>query len=328
MLCVSKRLPPADSCKYFPDTPSEFSCNCSFKPAKVGHGVLKKLHARAFMETPWYCISLKIKAMTPSDVLQATLLDIVFESRNKDYGAYALRKQYNRRLVAALTAAVSVVLTVLYIVAQAQKGVAVSPPPRVEIDELIVHTKLIPPDVPPVPTTPVKPSANRQVAQQQYAQIRITKNEAVATDVPPQVDLNHVVISNATAAGISADAVPAVAEPVVPAPAREPEMHDVPVSAEPQFPGGVAAWQAFLSRNLEAPEILEPGEKKTVVVHFMVAEDGTVAAFTILQSGGRAFDEEVIRVLKKMPKWKPALKNGVPISVSFAQPVTFIAMGY
>ncbi|MBA2746852.1 MAG: energy transducer TonB, partial [Flavisolibacter sp.] len=51
-----------------------------------------------------------------------------------------------------------------------------------------------------------------------------------------------------------------------------------------------------------------------------------VNTFSILQSGGKAFDAEVIRVLKKMPKWKPAIQNGRPVAVSFSQPVTFVGV--
>ena len=54
-------------------------------------------------------------------------------------------------------------------------------------------------------------------------------------------------------------------------------------------------------------------------------EDGSITKFEIIQSGGAAFDNEVIRVLKKMPKWKPAVQNGQNVSVMFTQPVTFVA---
>ena len=57
-----------------------------------------------------------------------------------------------------------------------------------------------------------------------------------------------------------------------------------------------------------------------------MAEDGSVTRFQVEKSAGTAFDEEVIRVLKKMPKWAPALKAGQPVSVSFTQPVTFVGL--
>ena len=62
-----------------------------------------------------------------------------------------------------------------------------------------------------------------------------------------------------------------------------------------------------------------------MIVRFAVGVDGSITQFEILQSGGTAFDNEVIRVLKKMPKWKPAVQNGQTVSVMFTQPVTFVA---
>jgi protein TonB len=82
----------------------------------------------------------------------------------------------------------------------------------------------------------------------------------------------------------------------------------------------------FLQRNLNAPSGLEPGEKKTVSIRFFVSVDGEITDFEVIQSAGRAFDNEVIRVLKKMPRWKPAIQNGQPIARAFTQPVTFVGM--
>jgi protein TonB len=94
----------------------------------------------------------------------------------------------------------------------------------------------------------------------------------------------------------------------------------------PEFPGGVNAWSAFLGRHLRVPDDLEAGERRTVQVKFWVGEDGSVTRFEVVQSAGAVFDNEVIRVLKKMPKWKPAIQNGQPVAVTFTQPVTFQAV--
>jgi protein TonB len=71
------------------------------------------------------------------------------------------------------------------------------------------------------------------------------------------------------------------------------------------------------------PDELQAGERRTVQVKFWVGEDGSVSRLEVVQSGGAAFDNEVIRVLRKMPKWQPAVQNGHPVAVTFTQPVTF-----
>jgi protein TonB len=107
--------------------------------------------------------------------------------------------------------------------------------------------------------------------------------------------------------------------------ARELEVpKEIKPDKQPQFPGGMQAWAAFLNGNLHAPQDLENGEKRTVNIRFHVDVDGVITNFQVIQSGGAAFDNEVIRVLKRMPKWMPALQAGKPVAVSFTQPVTFV----
>jgi protein TonB len=104
------------------------------------------------------------------------------------------------------------------------------------------------------------------------------------------------------------------------------EKKDPPLpSRAPQFPGGTAAWLNFLGKHLRPVQDLEPGEKRSCLIRFSVDEEGTITNFVVIQSGGNEFDNEVIRVLKKMPKWLPAIQNGKPTAVSFTQPVTFVA---
>jgi periplasmic protein TonB len=180
------------------------------------------------------------------------------------------------------------------------------------------------------PRVPVTPESQQQpakpMAQQQFTKIHITIKPIETTAVPTQADLTAASISNKTIVGTASPVVLVQAEPPTGNNSESLEKPaTTPANVEPQFPGGAAAWAAFLSRHLQAPEPLEAGEKITVLVRFLVNEIGTVTGFEIIKSGGEAFDREVLRVLHRMPKWKPALRNGQPTAVSFTQPVTFIA---
>jgi protein TonB len=72
---------------------------------------------------------------------------------------------------------------------------------------------------------------------------------------------------------------------------------------------------------------MEEGSQVKVVIRFVVGKDGNLSAYAVEKSGGTAFDEEVVRVLKKMPKWTPGIQNGRPVSVYFNLPVTFMRPG-
>jgi TonB family protein len=105
--------------------------------------------------------------------------------------------------------------------------------------------------------------------------------------------------------------------------AKEKAAESAPVAMAPGFPGGEAIWTAFLKRNLNPPAELKAGESKVVEVQFLVTADGTVNDIKIIKSAGPSFDKEVLRVLKRMPKWKAAIENGRPVDAVVTQSVTF-----
>jgi len=90
------------------------------------------------------------------------------------------------------------------------------------------------------------------------------------------------------------------------------------------FPGGEEVWSNFLKRNLNPPSELKANEKKVVQVKFIVNEDGSIKEVEIVQSAGPSFDKEVIRVLKRMPYWKPAVENGRRVDTVITKSITFI----
>lgn len=266
--------------------------------------------------------------MTNKEIMKSELLDIIFEHRNKIYGAYVLRKEYNQRLGTALGIAVSIVL--LFILLSALKKNNGNAGSGVNAKEgVVVSVVEFPEKLPPEPIQQIKPP--EPVAHTDYQNIIIVDDEE-AQDLPNIETLENSIISNTNIAGLPSDDIhrpinengnsgdanvvkPAVTEPEIKLP-----------SYPPSFPGGESAWLGFLRKFLQAPEDLEPGERKEVIVRFWIDEQGAISKFEIIQSGGNSFDKEVLRVMKKMPKWEPAMQNGRRVAVAFTQPVTFIGV--
>ena len=265
--------------------------------------------------------------MTANEILKADMLDIIFDNRNKLYGAYTIRKFYNNRLLIAVTLAVAFVLLTVLVLATTNTN------KLVKNDEIVDVT----PIVLPVEKTMEKPvEKTRQQAAAPVAQKKFSDNIKIKTDdqvtelAPDMKSLEEAIISNATVAGMPVEA--ALSSPSgMPSAATGTGESDkenkftVPDSS-PEFPGGQTAWIRFLNKYLKAPEELQTGEKKTVMVRFFVSVEESIDHFEVVQSGGAAFDNEVIRVLQKMPKWKPAVQHGHPVPVTFTQPVTFVGM--
>lgn len=95
------------------------------------------------------------------------------------------------------------------------------------------------------------------------------------------------------------------------------------VSLPAAFPGGNDVLLSFLNRNLKPMLAIKPGEKKEMVVQFIVTTDGSVNDLLVKQSAENSLDNELLRILKRMPKWKPASVNGKPVNSTIMQPVTF-----
>ena len=262
--------------------------------------------------------------MTSNEILKADMLDILFDNRNKQYGAYALRKNYNSRLGMALGISLSIAALLFFLLPKTNS----SGNRLIEEPVIVVKTVEFPPEAKKIIPPPVKKIQEQIFRQKQFTKMVIVNKQT--SDPPPDIrELETNIISTKTVDGpIFNGRVPIINESVTKTEQGKPEpvAKEAPVQREPEFPGGQEAWLNFLRKNLIAPTELEPGEKKTVLIRFFVSTDGTVNNFEVLQSAGKVFDSEVIRVLKKMPKWKPAIQNGQSVARAFTQPVTFVGV--
>ena len=257
--------------------------------------------------------------MTSNEILKADMLDIVFENRNKKYGAYLLRKYYNNRLAIGISGMFAFVLLLFLII-------SFNPAARNAIASTIgwrdtVTVSLPPPPVEPPPAAPPQQRVRQVLSSNRIEIVNEPTNmhtqDEIENALPSTSDVDGI-IPNGTASPVTES--PSIQQPMDP-PSEPPPL---PTSAA-SFPGGQQAWMAFLNRYLHTPDELEKEKKKTVLVRFSVGADGSISQFEIMKSGGEAFDNEVIRVLKKMPKWKPAVQNGHNVTAMFTQPVTFMA---
>lgn len=264
-------------------------------------------------------------------MLRADLLDILFEHRNKAYGAYALRRSYDKRLWTALAAAMmmaGLAIVLLQLKPGKEPLVLRQDKEGIVIRQYVVPVKKI--EKPVKPKEPVRAKALvKKTAQVKYTStIDIRKDEDVKAPVASVDDLAGKKTGDENIAGKPDEAVVNLPEPPGDGVSlKSPEAAVpvfVPLEREPAFPGGADALHRFLSRYLQTPGELDEGERVMVKVRFKVAADGYVTNFEIAESGGKEFDEEVLRVVKKMPRWEPAFQNGIHVPVTFMIPVTFM----
>ena len=96
------------------------------------------------------------------------------------------------------------------------------------------------------------------------------------------------------------------------------------VETQPEFPGGMAELMKYLQKNTRYPKVCkEQGLQGRVIVQFVVNTDSTISDVKVVKPVNPHFDQEALRVVKAMPKWKPGTQHGKPVRVRFTLPVTF-----
>ena len=277
-------------------------------------------------------LSNKCIAMESSTILTADVLDIIFEGRNKEYGAYDLRRTYNRRLTVSITVMLSVLLLLCL-------GFAFAGEKKEKLTQVIIPNDLElqkikeeqPEEIPP-PPPPKQPEPPR-VEMTRFTPPRIVHDEEVKEDEkPPETDkLEDTRISTLNQEGLKDDNI--VAPPieqsdkgVIVAPQKEEEDWNkvfTKVEIESMYPGGMPAWQRYLNKNLHfSQEAIDNEVQGTVVVKFIVDIDGSVSDVEVL-SGPQELRAEAVRVIKKSGKWSPAIQNGRQVKSVKTQPITF-----
>ena len=265
--------------------------------------------------------------MTNNEILKADLLDILFEHRNKSYGAYVLRRYYNNRLTKAMGIALSVVLMFFLVSFIKSTGKTKSLMPDDDRVVKLTQVEILKPKEPELPPPPRKQPV---VSQVKDLDIRIVRDDS-AEVIPDQKEISENVISDKTMEGAKPDDLSKAVTNEVPQPGAgkeemKPEVKFTAQEEPPSFPGGPEALALFFSRNLSSPTDLEAGEKKVILVRFVVGADGSITKAEVVQSGGDEYDSEVLRAFKRMPRWNPAIQNGIKVATSFTQPVTFVGV--
>jgi protein TonB len=264
--------------------------------------------------------------MDTNKILSADLLDLVFDDRNKDYGAYELRRTYEKRIKKALIITGTVALLGFSGTLLANK-LKPSDNARLRVTEFEladVPDEPLPPPPPPPKAAP-PPAPVRTVP---LTSIVVVPDEIVDEPVTTQDEALHAQI------GLIKIDAPDGDPPLKPsdldgetgivATQKTPHEGFTPIEVDAQFKGD---WRRFLETTLR-PDIgadngAPPG-RYTVMLQFVVDAEGNVSEIKALNTVGYGLEEEAIRTIKKSKKWTPALQNGRYVPTYRKQPITFV----
>lgn len=267
--------------------------------------------------------------------------DLIFEGKNKDFGAYKLRQgsesRHNKAFFYVLIGLVAVCLLIFgYMKYEAYKTQKAEEEAKAKLEQ---QQKLVQmeaekeeekeEEVEQIEIEEVKPEAP-QLATQLMTELLLTDTPKEDNEIKANEDIqkDNSVMSTFTQAG--SDDINLIKEHkeevVQEKPREEKKKEEVFTHVEqmPKFPGGDAELYKFISNNLNYPAMaIENNVQGRVVVQFVVTKDGSIGNVKVVRSVDRDLDNEAIRVCKKLPKFIPGKQNGQPVNVWYTLPVTF-----
>jgi len=268
--------------------------------------------------------------MSKLDIFRKEWLEVVFEGKNKNYGAYELRKTSPVNTTKALIYG-SVVFLVLFFSPKIYSLIKGSIPE--EKEELAQEVVLTPP--PPVnPETPPPPPVEPPPPKVDQVKMPppIVKPDIEVQDEPPTVEkLKEADPGQKDIKGDpTADIV--IAEPVGEGPKREAavavddnKVYDfVSIEKVPEYPGGMPAFYKYLGSAIKYPPMAQENNVQgKVSLSFVVERDGSLTDITVIRGPGSGTNEEAVRVLKASKRWIPGIQNGKPVRVKYNIQVNF-----
>ncbi|WP_394758111.1 energy transducer TonB [Flavobacterium sp.] len=254
-------------------------------------------------------------------------LELVFEGKNKEYGAYQLRQDDGKTTIKAFFSAIALItgIAILPLVLSSFADKPVIHPyiedPGLEVTNVILPPNQIKEELPVLRSEPQKP-----VTSQDLIDPTIVKaNEApdVAFTKPEEVGNTNTTNTNTTGTGVGPNPGNIDTGTVITVPAEDPEgiKPSGILDKSPTFPGGIDEFLKTVGRKFVTPEI---DEEKTIkiLVYFVIEKDGTLSNITVPKNPGFGLDKEAIRVLKSIKtKWEPGIYKGKPVRTSYSLPI-------
>ena len=244
-----------------------------------------------------------------------SLDDLVFKDRNKAYGSYVLRKSYNRRIFFSFIYALCILL-VLFIYSFRDlifPGIYPTKPADYHVADADVYSKYF--------TMPQGKKQSEATYASSFVVPEIVNNKQ---EVVPQENIKQKDSGTSDSTGVSSSESSAGGT-------RNSDNSSLngdgvvygSADVNPQFPGGPKAMQEFIMAAIKYPEVaLQMNIRGTILVYVVIMNDGSLHDLKIIRGLEPALDAEVIRVVKLMPLWRPAMQKGVAVNVRCTLPIT------
>ena len=268
--------------------------------------------------------------MSKLNIFKTEWIDMVFEGRNKQYGAYQLRSENPKTTTKALILGIFLFsLAVASPIISRWVGDSIGAKKEDDVDKVIEVVDLKQPEeiLPPPPPPPVEQvqAPKSLVEEVKFKELEVAKKEEVVetppdtkqfekadpssrnADAAPDGDINIDKPSGDLAKGVEAEDTGIY--------------NSAGLQVQPEYPGGINAFYDYVNKNFNTPEV-DRDMNARIIVSFVVEKDGSLTDIKVLKDPGFGLGKEAIRVLKSMKKkWSPGVQNGKNVRASFTLPI-------
>jgi protein TonB len=249
------------------------------------------------------------------NIFSDNLDEILFQNRNKIYGAYLLRKKYHKQLLLSFLIIISVFSTIALIV------FLLINQPEPEIKESPFFSEFMPqPQTNQIqPPEELLPELKKLEKKAAYVVPKIVNSDDDLTSNDLNVDQER---SDTTNLGTSNNGS---SNGVLDGSGTDDNAIYTYVQELPAFPGGEQALKSFIQRNMIYPKLAQQNKiQGRVYVSFVVEKNGSLTDIKVVQGIGAGCDDEALRVVRLMPKWKPGRRQGHEVRCYISMPLNFV----
>ncbi|EHQ43219.1 energy transducer TonB [Myroides odoratus] len=280
--------------------------------------------------------------MSKLNIFKKDWVDIIFEGRNKSYGAYQLRSENPKVTTVALFSGIALfgLALVSPMLIDMAKGTfgnnKVDKLDKViEMENLNLPDNTPPPPPPPpedVPPPPPPPPADEVKSindTKKFTEPEIAKKEEVKEEIAKQDDFKEAEVGKKDLKGDKDKGEIKITEKTGEADKGTGSGGDgdgnevfIAVQVPAEYPGGMQAFNKQFIQRFRTPDIDSGVKSIRVIVMFIVEKDGSLTDIKVVRDPGYGAGKEAVRVLSNMPKWKPAVQNGKTVRSQFTLPIT------
>lgn len=269
--------------------------------------------------------------MSKSSIYETKWTDLVFENKNKEYGAYQLRQENSKTTITALFMALLLFVglgSVSMLISKIKTSNIVETPTIPEVPPVTVTQVDLPIPVEPIAPEPIAPpqqSAPATEAVQLTNPVVVQTSQATPDVIAPNIQNAPTSNNVSTGTGTVVNALPAGGGGGDVAPStgttNEP-VNPAILDKLPEFPGGINKFYTYVGNNFHRPE-LDSERTLKVYVSFVIEKDGTMTDIMVKNDPGYGMGKEAIRVLKSLKtKWNPGILEGKPVRTAYNLPIT------